>query len=77
MDEKFEADIGGKGGNEGDGELDGEFEKRAEAFFVVPEAEDEQCEDTAKDDDELVCSADEAGCVNGDGLVECQSAWLD
>lgn len=77
MDEKFEADIGGKSGNEGDGELNYELEVWAEAFFVVPEAEDEQCEDTAKDDDELVCSADEAGGVNGGGLVECQSARFD
>ena len=77
MDEKFEADIGGKGGYEGNGELNGEFEKRAEAFFVIPEAEDEQCEDTAKDDDELVCSADKAGGVNGGGFVEGKPARLD
>ena len=77
MDEKFESDIGGKGGNEGDGELNYELEVWAEAFLVVPEAEDKQGEDTENDDDELVCSADEAGGVNGGGLVKGKSARLD
>jgi hypothetical protein len=77
VDEKFKADIGGKSGNEGDGELDGKFKKRAKAFFVIPEAEYKQGEDTENDNDELVCSADKAGGVNGGGFVEGKPARLD
>ena len=77
MDEKFEADISSKGGNEGDGELNDELEVWTEAFFVVPQAEDKQGEDTENDKDELVCSADKAGGVNGGGFVEGKSARLD
>jgi hypothetical protein len=70
VDEKFEADVGEKRGGEGNGELDGEFQKRAETFFVVNESQDKQGEDADENDDELIYFADEAGEVNGDGVVE-------
>jgi hypothetical protein len=77
VDEKFEADIGGKSGNEGDGELNYEFEVWAEVFFVVPEAEGKQGEDAENNDNELICSADESGGVNSGGFVKGKSARLD
>ena len=42
VDEKLKTDISEKGSNEGDGELNYEFEVWAEASFVVPETEDKQ-----------------------------------
>lgn len=70
VDEEFEADVGEKRGGGSDGELNSEFQKWAETFFVVDESQRKQREDADEDDDELIYFADEAGGVNGDGFVE-------
>jgi hypothetical protein len=78
MDEHFESDVGEKRGGEGDCELNGEFEKRAEMNFIVDESQHKQCNDTTKDNFKMGGFAEEAGGVNGYGGVEAgQSARRD
>lgn len=53
LDEKLDADIGERCGDDSDGQLDSEFQERAEVNFIVDESECKESGDAANYDNEL------------------------